>query len=149
MGNRLEDIVKPNYFLAHRKRYSFASSAQYIDKYRRFLSTHLMELKPVFYSVVSKREIDTTDGPMCVVKLVLDTADPQFDVIAECFINGSHIYFWQNKCWELASSYTVEDIEVPCLWLEPCGTLPECATAKLLVIYSIGDVHDSPRHADP
>jgi len=87
-----------NQFKVYKKAYEFATGV-FHDKYLEFVNSHLLELKPTFYAIRGRRKIETPDGVMYAVHLISDTADPKFDIIAECFINGEYIYLWQDKAW--------------------------------------------------
>lgn len=70
--------------------------------YLCFLQKHLLHCNPYFYCVLSKKQINTQDGIMYAVKIGFDINDPNYEPIAECWINGQLLYFWRDYCWTIA-----------------------------------------------
>jgi len=87
-------------YIAYKKRFDFALGNH--DKYLLFLKKHFTETTPTFYIIIAKKRIKTTDGIMWMVSLAKDIENPEYDVIAECKINGENIYLWDNHCWGIA-----------------------------------------------
>lgn len=86
---------------AYRKTYRFLSSTR-AEKYSLFLKRNLLDLNPKYYVVVSRKQVDTIDGVMYALRITTDLEFPDFEPIAECWINGSDIYLWRDKCWGIA-----------------------------------------------
>jgi|2_EtaG_2_1085320.scaffolds.fasta_scaffold00326_29 hypothetical protein len=110
---------------AFRKRYDFTTSDP--EKYLIFLKKYFTKTKPSFYSVLSSQRVNTPDGVMYAVDLAEDIENPDYDTIAECFINGAPIYLWQDHCWGVAVDKNGEEISrciisMPVDW-ELCGKL--------------------------
>jgi len=85
---------------AFRKRYDFTPHNP--EKYLIFLKEHFTKTKPHFLSVVAKQRVQTTDGEMYAVDVADDIENPTFETIAECVINGEHIFLWNDHCWGVA-----------------------------------------------
>lgn len=84
---------------AFKKKFDYASP----EKYRLFLKKQLLNLAPRYYSVVSEHEIETTDGTMVAVRIVYDQIEnPNYELIAEVWINDEYIYLWRDQCWTIA-----------------------------------------------
>jgi hypothetical protein len=83
---------------AFKKKYDFGDA----NKYRLFLKRHLTKVVPRFYGVAACRAVDTTDGPMYALQIVLDIENPNFEPIAEAWINDEFIYLWRDHCWAVA-----------------------------------------------
>lgn len=86
---------------AFKKNYGFLSD-QRAEKYSLFLKENLLKLKPKYYVVVSRKRILTPDGVMYVLCITTDIEFPNYEPIAECWINGSDIYLWRDRCWGIA-----------------------------------------------
>jgi len=86
---------------AYRKTYRFLSKTR-AEKYSLFLKKNLLDLDPKYYVVVNRKRVDTIDGVMYALRITTDIECPGFEPIAECWINGSHIYLWRDKCWGIA-----------------------------------------------
>jgi hypothetical protein len=83
----------------YKKTYGFDNP----EKYRVFLKRHLIKLSPRYYSVASWRRVETVDGPMYALKIIMDAVDnPNLEVIAEAWINDEYIYLWRDHCWAIA-----------------------------------------------
>lgn len=82
----------------YRKQYDFGDP----EKYRMFLKRQLLKLNPRYYSVASFKKIETSDGPMYAVRIVLEIENPGMEPIAECWINDQYIYLWRDYCWTIA-----------------------------------------------
>ena len=72
------------------------------EQYLLFLRKHLLDGNPNYYAIISKKKIDTSDGVMYALRIGLDITDPNFEPIAECWINGQLLYLWRNYCWTIA-----------------------------------------------
>lgn len=86
---------------AYRKTLDFLPQQQ-IEKYLLFLKKHALDVSPQYYVVVESRPVMTTDGPMYAVRISTDIEDPEFEPIAESWINNQIIYVWQDQCWGIA-----------------------------------------------
>lgn len=86
---------------AYRKDYRFLSTTR-AEKYSLFLKRNLLSLNPKYYVVVSRKQINTPDGVMYALRITGDVEFPDFEPIAECWINGSDIYLWRDRCWGIA-----------------------------------------------
>jgi hypothetical protein len=111
----------------HKKQYGFTKDP---DRYRTFLASHLLELEPKFFGVKGKRKIDTPDGTMFIVHLIEETADPNLDIIAECFINNEDVYLWNDRCWTKAVDKNGKPITRNCR--------PTEVGIKVMILYEIG-----------
>ena len=85
--------------IAYKARYSFADTPAKAEKYRAFLMEHILELSPKYYGVTDKVKVLTPEGVMYAVKLVKELDNPEYEIIAECWVNSVHIYLWRDKCW--------------------------------------------------
>lgn len=86
---------------AFKKNYGFLSE-QRAEKYSIFLKKNLLNLKPKYYVITQCKKIITYD---CVMYALCITTNIEFhnhEPIAECWINGSDIYLWRDRCWGIA-----------------------------------------------
>lgn len=86
---------------AYKKSYGFLSTTR-AEKYSLFLKENLLNLNPKYYVVVGQKRVNTPDGEMFALRITTDIEFPNFEPIAECWINGSDIYLWRDKCWGIA-----------------------------------------------
>ena len=86
---------------AFKKDYGFLSDRR-AEKYSIFLKDNLFKLKPKYYAVVDRKRIITSNGVMYALCIKTDIESPEFEPIAECWINGSDIYLWRDRCWGIA-----------------------------------------------
>ena len=87
--------------IAYQKSYGFLSG-QRAEKYSLFLKKHLLSLNPKYYVVVGQKRIITSGGEMFALRISTAVESFGLEPIAECWINGSDIYLWQDKCWGIA-----------------------------------------------
>ncbi len=92
---------------AFKKKYDYASD----EKYRIFLKKKFTTLTPRYYSVVAAEEVDTCEGPMVAMKIVTDEIEnPNYEPIAEVWINDEYVYLWREHCWTIAVNKNNERI---------------------------------------
>lgn len=84
---------------AHRRKFDFLICDDKAEKYLLFLKQQILNLKPQYYAVVHAVEVKTSDGPMFAVRITGDIEHPEFEPIAEAWINGQLIYLWRDHCW--------------------------------------------------
>lgn len=111
--------------IAYRQQYSFCEGGN-ARKYAAFVRGFIFKNKPEFYGVVSKKAIDTIDGPMWAIKISSNVEHPDYDPIAKCVINNIPIFLWNDKCWIIAQSQHKRQIY---------QTINDCHT---MVIHEIG-----------
>jgi hypothetical protein len=92
--------MKKNLYSAFRKCHDFAQTNP--ERYLIFLKEHFTKTTPIFYSIVSKKKIDTLDGIMYAVELIEDIENPSYDAIAKCIINAESVFLWNDHCWGVA-----------------------------------------------
>lgn len=84
---------------AFKKRYLYSNP----EKYRIFLKKVFTTQPPRWYSVAHHQEVETADGPMQAVKIVLGMIEnPALEAIAEVWVNGEYVYLWREYCWTIA-----------------------------------------------
>jgi hypothetical protein len=86
---------------AYKKSYNFLSG-QRAEQYSLFLKKNLLSLNPKYYVVVGQKRIITSDGEMFALRISTAVESYGLEPIAECWINGSDIYLWQDRCWGIA-----------------------------------------------
>lgn len=111
-------------------------------KYIHFLSQFVLHQKPTLFSVTQRKRIDTLDGPMYILHLVDDVANPEFEIIAEVILNGNFIYYWRNSYWTVAQAAQIESYQdgilvVPSAIAVLAKTEKKYRKAVTLVIYEI------------
>lgn len=125
---------------AFKKNYGFLSE-QRAEKYSLFLKENLLKLKPKYYVVVSRRQIVTSDGVMYVLRITTDIECP-FEPIVECWINGSDIYLWRDKCWGIAIDEKGEEIkkyiDLPVFNIQSTTRTQTNLINKIVIVFPIG-----------
>lgn len=82
---------------------AYKRKAYYSDeRYRCFLKQNLLTFNPIYYSIVAAQCIETPVGQMYAVQLVKDIEDPQYEAIAEVWLNHEFVYLWRDHCWLIA-----------------------------------------------
>lgn len=97
----------------YRQTFNFINNTK-AEKYLLFLKRQALELNPNFYAVTNNREVDTCDGKMYTLRITNDIESPEFETIAELFINNQHIYIWRDHCWGIAVNSNGNEIVLPC-----------------------------------
>lgn len=95
---------------AYKKNYRFLSTTR-AEKYSLFLKQKILELDPKFYVVTNRKRVITPDGEMFTLRITTDIECPDFEPIAECWINGSDIYLWRDRCWGIAVDETGKEVK--------------------------------------
>lgn len=126
---------------AYRKTYGFLSSDR-AEKYSLFLKENIYKLKPKFYAIVGKKRITTKDGIMYALHITPDVECPDYDVIVECWINGSDIYLWRDKCWGIAVDAKGKEIKKKMIKqnniIDTLQTSQTKAISKSVLLFLIG-----------
>jgi len=94
---------------AYKKSFDYLGEVEN-ERYLAFLKRHFVQSEPNFYSVVSKTKVDTPDGVMYAVRINTELNDPNYEPIAECWINGYFFYLWRDLCWAIANDKNNKDI---------------------------------------
>jgi|GEM_PF-4656930 len=125
---------------AFKKNYGFLSE-QRAEKYSIFLKKNLLNLKPKYYVITQCKKIITYD---CVMYALCITTNIEFhnhEPIAECWINGSDIYLWRDRCWGIAVDKNNKEIVVKTpfsLLLANAITAQTTPINKTILIFPIG-----------
>ena len=129
---------------AFKKNYGFLSE-QRAEKYSIFLKKNLLNLKPKYYVITQCKKIITYD---CVMYALCITTNIEFhnhEPIAECWINGSDIYLWRDRCWGIAVDKNNKEIvqiaktaKTPFSLLANAMTVQTTTINKTILIFPIG-----------
>jgi hypothetical protein len=112
---------------AYKKHYRFLSPTR-SEKYSLFLKQKILELQPKFFVVVKQRTVNTPHGTMFALRITTDIECPNFEPIAECWINGSNIYLWRDRCWGIAVDKNNREI----------ASTESITDEKTILLYPIG-----------
>ncbi|MHA1290926.1 MAG: hypothetical protein ACTSPB_26375 [Candidatus Thorarchaeota archaeon] len=129
----MSNTIKAKITKAYKKNYRFLST-QREAKYALFLKSRILQLNPKFYSVGGRKRILTPDGVMFVLHITKFIESPDLEPIAECWINGSYIYLWRDKCWGIAVNKNGEQIQEPRIKMPDRNKLIE----KTSIVFQIG-----------
>lgn len=121
---------------AFRKRHDFAQTNP--ERYLIFLKEHFTKTTPTFYSVSSKKKVDTKDGIMYAVDLVEDIENPSYDAIAKCIINGESVFLWNDHCWGVAVDKNGNEIARSIVELPGFNTQKKSRNKHTALLFQIG-----------
>lgn len=97
------------------KRLSIDSYVGGVDEYIKFIKDQAVEhinnpaFEPIYLSVISKKDIDSTDGDMLQLKLTTDLTDPNRDIIACYRINEHLAMYYDGEIYFTAFYYNWDE----------------------------------------